>query len=281
MISTYTHLNETLEAVLRQKEADGHENATRYRAYLKKLNVYRTTSSVNEYTVYGFLIAPRSLTKPAPVIIYNRGGSKDYGVIGKTTLCRDLLYVAYHGYVVLASQYTGNAGGGGTDELGGMDLEAVLELERDAEALAFCDEERIGMLGESRGGIMTYMALTQSSRIKVALVNCASADLEHTYRMRPELRAYRADMYDTDSAIENKKRSVLHWPDHLPADVSLRIVQGTRDTHVPVEDIRRLCEILAEYSSVFQCTFYEDAHCLPNSRDAYQAEVVRFFGEYL
>jgi dipeptidyl aminopeptidase/acylaminoacyl peptidase len=75
----------------------------------------------------GFLLAPKLREGKLPVLIFNRGGNRDFGAISE----RDLLYLAYlasTSYVVLASQYHGNDGGEGKELFGGSDVNDVLNL---------------------------------------------------------------------------------------------------------------------------------------------------------
>src|SRR4029453_3680791 len=78
--------------------------------------------------VVGFLVKPRdSGGKRYPVIIYNRGGVQDIGKIDAPNIL-DFYELAANGFVVLASQYRGNDGGEGLEEVGGADVADVVNL---------------------------------------------------------------------------------------------------------------------------------------------------------
>lgn len=53
-----------------------------------------------------------------PCIIYNRGGNRDFGSLKVATGATLMGMLAAQGYVVIASQYRGNAGGEGAEEFG-------------------------------------------------------------------------------------------------------------------------------------------------------------------
>jgi acetyl esterase/lipase len=82
----------------------------------------RTECSKIEYMsdglkVVGYLVRPRSpVPMRYPVIIFNRGGFLDLGKIESFNLV-DFIGFADRGFVVLASQYRGNDGGEGHEEL--------------------------------------------------------------------------------------------------------------------------------------------------------------------
>ena len=60
-----------------------------------------------------------------------------------------------NGFVVIASQYRGNDGGQGKEELGGADLNDVMSLFALAQSLGYIDMRNIFMYGVSRGGMTT------------------------------------------------------------------------------------------------------------------------------
>ena len=94
------------------------------------INVYDITYRSQGHKVKGVIVEPKKLKGKLPCIIYNRGGSGEFGAIkiGETFLY--LGGFAKCGYVVIASQYSGNAGSEGKDEVGGSDIEDVLNLKK-------------------------------------------------------------------------------------------------------------------------------------------------------
>ena len=98
-------------------------------------------------------------------------------------LCR----IASWGYVVVASQSRGNAGGEGKEEFGGRDVDDVLNLLPLLASLPQADTTRIGMGGASRGGMMTYLALTRTEKIAAAVVISGLADAFENIASRPDM----------------------------------------------------------------------------------------------
>lgn len=59
--------------------------------------------------VVGYLVKPKTVTGKLPVVIYNRGGHREFGRITLGTML-ELASFAEAGFVVLASEYSGNGG---------------------------------------------------------------------------------------------------------------------------------------------------------------------------
>lgn len=62
--------------------------------------------------VKGYLVVPRQGVR-LPCVIFNRGGNREFGALDDRVAALLLARIASWGYVVVASQYRGNAGGGG------------------------------------------------------------------------------------------------------------------------------------------------------------------------
>ena len=127
-----------------------------------------------EYEVEGYASFPKNKdkTKPLPGLIYNRGGNREFGTINTTMLCK----LTRAGFVVMASQYRGNCGGTGKEEFGGDDVYDVIKLIDIMLELNFVKKDGVYMLGQSRGGMMTYRACSIDRRIKAAVVMSGIAD---------------------------------------------------------------------------------------------------------
>src|SRR4030095_14955865 len=81
------------------------------------------------------------------------------------------------GFVVIGSQYRGNDGGEGREEFGGADVCDVLHLIPLARALGYVDMHNVFMLGWSRGGMMTYLALKHEIPVNAVAVGGGLTDL--------------------------------------------------------------------------------------------------------
>lgn len=231
--------------------------------------------------ITGFIVKPKNAQK-LPVIIYNRGGSKDFGQIEERQLFFLLARFASWGYVVVASQYSGNDGGEGKDECGGEDVWDVVNLQQVIESIPEADSERIGMYGGSRGGMQTFLALEKMPNIKAVSVKAGSANQLRGYASRPELKEYRRDMYDVDSQEENLKRSVAFRTQYLPKNVPILLQHGTGDEAVSVLDALELASQLTKQSIHYKLIVYpEGDHKLSQYRDEHLEEIKKWFAKYL
>ena len=189
-------------------------------------SIYKIRYMSDSLEVIGFIATPESIQSKFPVIIYNRGGNREFGKITEQ-LFRYFSFLCSHGYVVIASQYRGNDGGEGQDEFGGRDVNDILNLFPLIESLPFADKDKVVMLGFSRGGMMTYLAIKEGAPLKAAAVVGGISDLILAGKNRPNMK----DMmeYELIGTDENEylKRSAVYWPEKLT--VPLLIVHGSED----------------------------------------------------
>ena len=139
--------------------------------YLYDVHIYDITYESDGLLVKGALLEPKQDGK-YPTIIFNRGGNRSYATMSANRLVStSLAELASQGYVVIASNYREN------DEYGGEDVNDVLNLIETLNEVEKADTDRIGMYGWSRGGIMTFLALARTDKIKTAVIGSAPSNL--------------------------------------------------------------------------------------------------------
>ena len=254
-------------------------------AILREVNFYRITYLSDGLRVRGYLAEPKKKQK-YPCIIYNRGGSGEFGKIhDEGFVRRGLGELARAGYVVVASQYRGNDGGEGKEEWGGSDVNDVLNLLPLLERYANADTSRIGMFGWSRGGMMTYRSLTRTNRIDAAVVGSGVADLVKALESRPEMQTpFRTFIpgFDGQNFEPLKERSVINFVDKLHRDTPILILQGSSDWRVPTGQVLELVNKLFEAKHPMRFILYEGGeHSLLEHRTAYINDVIRWFDMYV
>ena len=216
-------------------------------------------------------------------MIYNRGGNREFGKLEEKTLSSYVSYWAEQGYVVLASQYRGNDGGEGKEEFGGADINDVLNLVEVAEELPYVDHNKKVMLGTSRGGMMTYLAIKNDIDIQAAAVVSGVSDLiniyeEREYRMKLMLEDMVGSLKDNESEYE--KRSAVNWADKI--DVPTIIIHGAKDERVPVEQARDIAEKLNKYDKTYKYIEYPNAdHSRGSHHEASSKEILDWFELHL
>lgn len=238
------------------------------------------TYASDGHTVSGYVIQPKPLTAGGkrPLLVYNRGGNRDFGSIDSLQLFQKLLPLAKAGYVVVASQYRGDA-----DEFGGKDVDDVMRLIDLSLALPGVDARHIFMLGESRGAMMSYLVARQRTDITAMATVGGATNLLAGLEWRPEMeRVYRALIpgYDTNKEAALEARSALHWADRLPNDMPLLIMHGGADDRVNVEDSRAMAARLQQLGRPHKLVVYPgDNHGIRQNRQAARMELLNWFKE--
>ncbi len=251
-------------------------------AHDKKIDAFKFTYDVNGAKVVGFLVAPKSRPKRLPVIIYNRGGTANFGLVTNGLLFTKLAGMAEQGYIIVGSQYPGNVVSGGHDERGGeSDIASVLRLHELIKNLDSADEKNIGMYGVSRGGMMTYLCMKKVSWIKTALTMGGSTNLDRSIKDRPEMSALYEKHFGNTIAARNA-RSAVKWAHKLNKKTPLCLIHGGADDKVNVRDALELAEKLEEAHHPYSLHILKDgSHNLMNLQKERDAIVKNWFNQYL
>ena len=217
----------------------------RYR--ISGVEAYAITYRSGGLTIAGFLIAPPHRPGRLPVLIYNRGGNRNFAAINQSDL-NWLASFARRGYLVLASQYRGGPGSMGRDEFGGRDVNDVLALIRLTRYMPRADTSRIFMLGFSRGGLMTYRALAMTGAVRAAAVVGGVADLVSWYRQRGDrLRRVLDELVGGRPVYGNpayRLRSPVTWARRIRTP--LLILHGASDWRVSYRQSQNMANRLRQ-----------------------------------
>jgi len=267
----------------------------------KEFDVLDFTYSSDGLPVKGMLIRPKQPgNRKWPAIIFNRGGTGDYGRIGNYDVpCKqerdpclylvDLYLLAKTGFVVIASDYRFHGPTGKRDDWGGVDVNDVLNLVPALKSMDFVDSERLYILGQSRGGTMTYIALKRGVPVKAAAVIAGLSDLkdpgEHfngwfvtgnewydgAARVWPD--------YEHRSQEYYRARSAVYWPEQI--NVPVLILHSRTDRLVPVTQALRMAAALQEKNKVYSLHIYDgDGHSLPLNREDRNQKITDWFNKF-
>jgi dipeptidyl aminopeptidase/acylaminoacyl peptidase len=243
--------------------------------------------------VKGYITYPKDTSKKYPCVIWNRGGIENRGVIDSFTARGMFGQIASWGYVVFASQYRGNDGGEGKDEFGGDDVNDILNLIPLANEIENADSSKWGIEGWSRGGMMTYLALTRtenpnfpSAGFKCAVVNGGIANLRCSSDESPFMRRlYEVTMgkYKGEEFYEKcEDRSIVKFADKLPKETPILIVHGTADERVLPHDSIDLSYKLLELKIPFRLVMLEGGdHFMKKHRKEVDEMRKKWFEKYL
>ena len=266
----------------------------------KEFDVLEITYASDGPPVRGMLIKPKAPgARKWPAIIFNRGGNGDLGRITDNgqpcggmanTSCldvADLYLLAKAGFVVIASDYRYQGATVKRDEWGGVEVDDVLNLVPALKSLDFVDSERLYMLGLSRGGTMTYLAIKRGVPVKAAAVIGGVTDVKAWVDARPDMGIVNGNEfidgfakiwpdYEHRAEEQYRARSAVYWADQI--NVPVLILHSRTDRMVPVTQALRMAEALQEKGKVYALHIYErDGHPLPRNRDDRDRMIVDWF----
>lgn len=217
----------------------------------EKCVTYKFTYLSDNYEIKAYISIPLTFAeseKPCKCIIYNRGGNSKIGLLSDTYTAQ---ICSQTNRVVIASQYRGVDGGTGNDEFGGKDLNDVIKLIDFCEnKFAFIDMTDLCVAGESRGGMMSYMAARQDNRIKKIIAISAVTDLFQSYKERENMKKvlfnYIGGSPD-DIPYEYEKRSAVYWADEIK--VPVLIIHSKEDKSVAYSQAEKMYSELSKCNS--------------------------------
>ena len=240
----------------------------------------RITYRSSGLRVAGFLLRPAT-PGPHPVLIWLRGGNREYGKIGQVTLL-NLQYLADAGFVVVAPQYRGVDGGEGEDEFGGADVDDVLALVPLAGRLPRADIERLYLLGGSRGAMQGTIAMRHGLPVRAAAFRGGVFDLTQVLADRPELGPDWQVMmpdYAGGNVAALVRRSAVAWASELRAPTLF--LHGRQDWRSRVGNSEAFAALLSKAGVPTKVIVYErEEHQLALHRPEWLAEAVSWFRQH-
>ena len=229
-----------------------------YRGLLGMLT-YQVLYTVDDCTVSAFIaVPPDYLEKTRPLILYNRGGNGNFSA---NTAMGTANYAYTSDCAVIASNYRETEPGTGKDEFGGADVNDVVFWMNLADKLGFIDRERIYMLGESRGGMQSCLALLEDDNNIIRAAACVSGvyDVADTYESREDMREMltrRIGGTPEDCPEEYARRSAVTFAEKI--DTPLLLIHSTGDEKVPYEQAVRFAAELEKYGKTYEFITRED-----------------------
>jgi len=198
--------------------------------------------------VRGFIIFPKKILAKNPVVIINRGGTRNFGIFNSENIGH-YSFLAKNGYITLMSQYRGCDGGEGIDRMGGDDIFDVINLYGLMSKTSFIDINRIGMWGVSRGGMMAFQTIARVSWVKALVVVSPLLDEVHMSTWRPGWKEHQYEIYG-GSYSEQYRRSPILWTDQIPKIPTLLFV-GMKDDKIDPNKVIEMGKILNSPTVIF------------------------------
>jgi dipeptidyl aminopeptidase/acylaminoacyl peptidase len=251
-----------------------------YDLYRESIDCSFFSYTVDGVEVAGFSARPKvAAGKKLPAVIYNRGGNSTNGSLTFGTMFEGVFPLASQGFFVIGSQYREK------DEFGGRDVDDVLALIAILDRRDDVAGDRIGMLGRSRGGIMTMLAGARSSRIKAMILIGTPADLEADLSVRPDMeRVYERLIpgYAANKRLALQARSPLFIASKLASDAPILILHGDADDRARVTHALQLAAKLQELKRPHKLVIYPNGdHSLRDFRAEVRGEISAWFEAHL
>jgi dipeptidyl aminopeptidase/acylaminoacyl peptidase len=230
--------------------------------------------------VIAYLYAPvRVSGRKFPAIVFNRGSTVRGDIAPE--LVSFFHRLAAEGFVILAPMYRQSDGGEGRDEVGGADVDDLMNVVPLAKSLGFIDLNNLFLYGESRGGMMTYQAIKKKFPVNAAAVFGAFTDMEALIKFRPQV--YQPEMlkqlwpdFDTRKDEIIKSRSAVYWPEQL--DVPLLIMQGGADWSLNPSQSLTIAQKLQDLGKTYELVIYAgDGHSLPRNQEDRDRRAIAWF----
>lgn len=234
--------------------------------------------------VTAYLYKPTRLgASKLPAIIFNRG-SLILGDIAPELV--SLFHrLASEGFVVLAPMYRQSDAGEGRDEMGGGDVNDLMITAALAKSLDFIDVNNLFLYGESRGGVMTYLAIKKNFPANAAAVYGAFTDLEALIKDNPHV--YRPQMLnqlwpDFESRKDEifRSRSAIFWPESL--GIPLLIMHGGADRGLNHSQSLTIAQKLQSLGKTYELIIYAgDGHRLARNQADRDRRAVAWFRKHM
>ena len=245
--------------------------------YLNDLNFYEITYQSDELSIKGMIVEPKKDGK-YPVVIFNRGGNRNFAPLNIGTLMMYTSQLANQGYLIISSNYREK------DEFGDEEINDVLNLTETIKELDKADSTKIGMFGWSRGGMMTYLSLQKSDKIKTAIIGNGPSNLFESLEERPEMEKVFYECipnYSQNKKEELQKRSAIYWTEKLNKKSSLLILSGTKDDRVNPQQAEKIVEKLKIINYNFEFKKFETDHYFSDKKQELNELVINWFNQKL
>jgi dipeptidyl aminopeptidase/acylaminoacyl peptidase len=244
-------------------------------------STYKIEYLSDDVIVEGYISEPENIKGKTPVIIWNRGGFGEDGRLDEFLAAGILGEIASWGYIAMMSNYRDD------DELGGKDLNDILNLIEIAEDMPACDADRIGMEGWSRGGMMLYLTLTKTDKIKCAVSVAGMANLrrnrDSNSKLSELIEAKLGGLKEADDDIIDS-RTALKFYDKMNSVTPILFLHGTNDEKISYKDSEELYNLLKERNKKtnYEFRLFEgDDHYLNKHKQEVSRIKKEWFDRYL
>lgn len=272
----------TWEAAVKQTDVEKYSSESEYAAACNSSNTlekirYRSDGLA---VIAYYYSSQRSKGTKRPVIVFNRG-SYIRGEIFPELLPM-FHRLAEAGFAIIAPMYRGSDGGEGRDEMGGADLNDLMNIVPILSQLDFLDTRNVFLYGQSRGGMMVFQAIRDGFPARAAATVGAFTDLGEITSSGSGAATAKT-IWPNFEQRKNEiisRRSAIRWPERL--SIPLLLMHGSADSDVPPTQTLLLATQLAKTQKEFGVFVFPGGnHRLEQHRVERDRQVVEFFQRYL
>lgn len=247
-----------------------------------RFRLTRVSYESGDLTVFAYVYAPVAKpARPLPVVIFNRGSYvwKEFAGEYLTTFHR----LAAAGFVVVAPMIRGSGGAAGRDELGGADLDDLLNTTALLRQLPYADSASVFMYGESRGAMMTYQAIREQYPMRAAAVYGGFTRIAELTaaggRFAAAAKMIWPDYAEKKEEID-RRRSAADWPERF--SVPILIMHGGSDSDVAPSHALALATKLQQLGKTYELIIRSGAnHVLTEWRKERDAHAIEWFRKHM
>ncbi len=247
------------------------------RSFVMERVTYRSDDLEVHAYLYRPAAPPTGTGTRLPVVVYNRGSYVRDDFSPEVLMLGNRL--ARQGYLVVAPMLRGSGGARGHDEMGGADLHDLMNIVTVISEIPYADPERLFLYGESRGGIMSLLAVKHDFPARAAAVWGAITDLasflvedKATRRIAPTIWPG----FPANEAEIVESRSAMRWPEKI--NVPLLLMNGGADTQVSPVHAIQLGSALQKLGKRYELKIFYGENHIPTARAPERdEEAIRWF----
>ncbi len=219
---------------------------------LLETEVFKFNFEFNSNISDGFLVKPTM--KCDNIIFYFRGGTGEYGETKLGFCGLFLAWLAKQGYCIYTINYL-------KDEVGGIDQDEYMKLINEVKKTH--QDCIFFLLSFSRGSINLLKTIETLDWFKKVILVAPLIDLDLDYQLRPDLKLFRKDYYDSSNQIENNKRNpVKFFKNKYKSDIS--ILYSKLDKTIPIIPIQDFEE---KYKNIKTIEFDFPIHAISHYKE--------------
>ena len=242
----------------------------------------RVTYQSDDLEVFAYLYRPTAPPKheKLPVVIFNRGSHVRRDFSPEVLMMGGRL--ARQGFVVVAPMLRGSGGAQGQDEMGGADLNDLLNIVVMLRELDYADTNRVFLYGESRGGMMCLLAAKHGFPARALAIYGTITDFGLFLAEGTPARKIASQIWPGFPANEaeiTESRSAVRWPSRINTP-ALLMHGGDDDTVSPLNAIE-FAAVLDRLDKPYELKiFYGEKHVLTGRATERDEDAVRWFRRF-